>query len=165
VVPQRIRRSIGAAAGFTMAELLVVVAVIGVTVGVAIPSLWTYYRSAALRSGGEQTVAILNSARQMAIRLNSTFCVTYDATGLQYHKDTCASGGYAVSGTTDAAGYMYLPSGLSLSGTNNFCFGYLGAAPSPLPAGCNSNGTLTVTRAAGGSINVIVASTGRVRLQ
>jgi type IV fimbrial biogenesis protein FimT len=164
VVSQRIRRSIGAAAGFTMAELLVVIAIFGVLVAIAIPSLWTYYRSSALRGAAEQTVVMLNQARQLAIRLNTTVCVTYDATGVQYHQGVCTAAAYTGTGT-DAAGYMYLPSGLALGGTNNLCFGYLGAAPSPLPAGCNSNGTLTVTRAAGGSINVIVASTGRVRLQ
>ena len=149
-----------------MAELIVVMAVIGVTVGVAIPSLWTYYRSSALRAGAEQTVVLLNGARQLAIRLNKTICVTYDGTGVQYHQDTCSAAAYVTSGT-DASGYMTLPTGLTLSGTNNLCFGYLGAPPAPslLPAGCNTNGTVTVSRSAGGSINVIMALTGRVRIQ
>ncbi|HET7342539.1 MAG TPA: hypothetical protein VFL90_13840 [Methylomirabilota bacterium] len=144
-----------------MAEILVVIAVIGVTMGVAIPSLWTYFRSSAMRAGAEQTVVILNNARQLAIRLNNTVCVTYDATGFQYHQGTCAAAAYTGPGT-DTAGYMYLPTGLSVSGTNNLCFGYLGAGVATAP--CVNNGTLTVTRSGGGTINVTMATTGRVRI-
>lgn len=150
--------------GYTMTELLVVIAIVAITIGVSIPTLWTYYRSAALRGAAEQTVTTLNNARQLAIRLNTTVCVTIDATGMQYHVGTCAAAAYTGAGT-DATGYMRLDTGLTLGGTNNICFGYLGAAPSPLPAGCVSNGTLTITRSQGGSTSVVVASTGRVRIQ
>jgi Tfp pilus assembly protein FimT len=146
-----------------MTELLVVIAVIGVTTGVAIPSLWTYYRSSALRGAGEQTVAQLNNARQLAIRLNTIVCVTVDTTGMQYHVGTCAAAAYTGAGT-NSAGYMTLATGLTWSGTNNLCFSYLGAGVTT-PAPCASNGTLTVTRAAGGTLNVTMATTGRVRLQ
>lgn len=150
--------------GYTMTELLVVVAIVAITIGVSIPTLWTYYRSAAMRSAAEQTVSMLNNARQLAIRLNTTVCVTIDATGMQYHVGTCAAAAYTGAGT-DATGYMRLDTGLTLGGTNNICFGYLGSAPSPLPAGCVSNGTLTITRAQGGTTSVVVATTGRVRIQ
>ena len=149
--------------GFSMTELLVVIAIFAITIGVAIPMLWTYYRSAALRGAAEDTVTMLNNARQLAIRLNATVCVTVDATGMQYHQGTCTAAAYTGTGT-DAAGYVKLDPGLTLAGPN-ICFGYLGAAPSPLPAGCLGNGTYTITRAQGGTMNVIVATTGRVRIQ
>jgi len=149
--------------GFTMAELLVVIAIIAVTIGVSIPTLWTYYRSAKLRGGAEQTVSLLNGARQLAIRLNTTVCVTVDTTGMQYHVGTCSAAAYTGAGT-DSSGYMTLDSGLSLSGTNNLCFSYLGAGATT-PAPCASNGTLTITRAQGGTINVTMATTGRVKMQ
>jgi len=149
--------------GYTMTELLVVIAVIAVTVGVSIPTLWTYYRSAALRGAGEQTVSMLNGARQLAIRMNTTVCVTIDTTGMQYHVGTCGAAAYTGAGT-DSAGYMKLDTGLTLSGTNDLCFSYLGAGVAT-PAPCASSGTLTITRAQGGSMNVVMATTGRVRLQ
>ena len=165
MVPERIRRVVGRASGYTLAELIVVIAVIGVTIAVAIPSLWTYYRASALRAASEQTVVMLNTARQLAIRLNTTMCVTIDSTGMQYHKDTCSAAAYVMAGT-DASGYLQLPSGLTLSGTSNICFGYLGGPPPPpVPVGCNMSGTITVTRASGGSMNIVIASPGRVRLQ
>ena len=146
-----------------MTELIVVVAIVAVIMAVSAPTLWRYYRSATLRAAAEQTVTMLNNARQLAIRLNTTVCVTVDATGMQYHQGTCGAAAYTGPGT-DTAGYIKLDPGLTLGGPN-VCFGYLGAAPSPLPAGCLSNGTYTITRAQGGTINVIVASTGRVRIQ
>jgi Tfp pilus assembly protein FimT len=146
-----------------MTELLVVIAVMAITIGVAIPTLWTYYQSAALRGAAEQTVSMLNNARQLAIRLNTTVCVTTDATGMQYHVGTCGAAAFTGAGT-DSTGYIRLDTGLSLGGTNNLCFGYLGAGAST-PAPCVSNGTLTVTRAQGGTQNVIMATTGRVRIQ
>jgi len=149
--------------GYTMTELLVVIAVIAVTVGVSIPTLWTYYRSAALRGAGEQTVSMLNGARQLAIRMNTTVCVTIDTTGMQYHVGSCGAAAYTGAGT-DSAGYMKLDTGLTLSGTNDLCFSYLGAGVAT-PAPCASSGTLTITRAQGGSLNVVMATTGRVRLQ
>ena len=149
--------------GYTMTELLVVIAVIAVTVGVSIPTLWTYYRSAALRGAAEQTVSMLNGARQLAIRMNTTVCVTIDTTGMQYHVGTCGAAAYTGAGT-DSAGYMKLDTGLTLSGTNDLCFSYLGAGVAT-PAPCASSGTLTITRAQGGSMNVVMATTGRVRLQ
>jgi len=152
------------ARGYSMAEMLVVVAIVAVIMGVSAPLLWTYYRSAALRAAAEQTVTMLNNARQLAIRMNTTVCVTVDATGMQYHQGTCAAAAYT-GADTDAAGYIKLDPGLTLGTTANVCFGYLGAAPSPLPAGCLGGATFTITRAQGGTMNVIVASTGRVRIQ
>jgi Tfp pilus assembly protein FimT len=146
-----------------MAELLVVMAVLGIIAGLSIPTLWTYYRSAALRGAAERTVSLLNNARQLAIRQNTTVCVTIDATGMQYHQGSCGAAAYTGAGT-DSAGYMTLDSGLSLSGTNNLCFSYLGAG-AVTPAPCASSGTLTITRARGGTMSVVMATTGRVRIQ
>jgi type IV fimbrial biogenesis protein FimT len=149
--------------GYTMTELLVVIAIIAITIGVSIPTLWTYYRSAALRGAGEQTVSLLNNARQLAIRLNTIVCVTTDATGMQYHVGTCAAAAYTGAGT-DATGYMRLDPGLTLSGATNLCFNYLGAGVAT-PGPCTSGGTITITRTQGGTMNVVMATTGRVRLQ
>ena len=163
MVPQRIQRSVTNRRGHTLTELFVVVAVIAITIGVSIPLLWTYYRSSALRAAAEQTVSLLNSARQLAIRLNTTVCVTIDATGMQYHQGTCTAPAYTGAGT-DAAGYMRLDPGLTLSGASNLCFGYLGAGVAT-PAPCVSAGTLTITRSQGGTMDVVMATTGRVRIQ
>jgi prepilin-type N-terminal cleavage/methylation domain-containing protein len=164
VVSERLRRVVADARAFTLTELVVVVAVVGVVMAVSVPALWTYFRSAALRGGAEEAVTVLNSARQLAIRLNTTVCVTNNGTIAQFHVGTCAAAAWAGPGT-DLSGNIQLTNGLSLSGTNNLCFNYLGAGTAT-PGPCVANGTLTVTSPVGGStMNVVMATTGRIRIQ
>jgi prepilin-type N-terminal cleavage/methylation domain-containing protein len=164
LVSQRLRRLLAGARGFTLTELVVVVAVLGVIMAVSVPALWTYFRSAALRGGAEEAVSVLNNARQLAIRLNTTVCVTTAGGVAQFHVGTCGAAAWTGPGTT-AAGNIQLANNLTLSGTNNLCFNYLGAGTAT-PNPCVANGTLIVTNPVGGStMNVVMATTGRIRIQ
>jgi Tfp pilus assembly protein FimT len=139
-------------------------AVIGIVMAVSVPLLWNYFRSATLKGGAEEAVSVLNSARQLAIRLNRTVCVTNDGTRVQYHVGTCGAAAWTGPGV-DTAGNITLANGLRVSGTNNLCFNYLGAGVAT-PAPCASNGTLIVTNPVGGAtMNVVMATTGRIRIQ
>jgi Tfp pilus assembly protein FimT len=147
-----------------MTELLVVVALVAVLTVISVPSLWTYLRSATLRGGAEEAVTVLNSARQLAIRLNTTVCVSNNGTLARFHVGSCAAAVWTGSGT-DAAGSIRLANGLTLAGTNNLCFNFLGAGTAT-PAPCVNNGTLTVANpTGGGTMNVTMATTGRIRIQ
>jgi Tfp pilus assembly protein FimT len=147
-----------------MTELVVVVAVVAIIMAVSVPAVWTYFRTAALRGGAEETVSVLNSARQLAIRLNTTVCVTNDGTGARFHVGSCGAAAWTGPGT-DAGGNVRLANSLTLGGTNNLCFNYLGAGTAT-PAPCMANGTLTVTNPVGGAtMNVVMATTGRIRIQ
>jgi prepilin-type N-terminal cleavage/methylation domain-containing protein len=150
--------------GFTATELLVVVAILGTVASLSLPSLWTYIRTASLRAGAEEMVSVLNGARQLALRLNTTVCVTNDGTGAQYRVGSCRGAAWTGVGT-DAEGTIRLASHLRVSGPPHLCFNYLGAG-SATPAPCAANGTLTVTNPSGGAtVSVIMATTGRVRIQ
>ena len=164
MVPERVRRIVGAPRGYTVTELTVVVAILAIVTAISVPSLWTYVQGATLRAGAEEMATVLNGARQLAIQMNTTVCVTNDGTRVQYRVDRC--GGVAWTGAeTDAAGNIQLANQVRVSGAPHLCFNYLGAG-SMTPAPCAANGTLTVRSSAGGtSLNVIVASTGRVRVQ
>jgi len=164
VVSERIRWIVTRTRGFTLAELVVVVAVVAIITAVSVPTLWTYFRSAALRGGAEEAVTVMNGARQLAIRLNTTVCVTNDGTAVQYHVGTCSAAPWTGPGT-EASGNVRLANGITLGGTNNLCFNYLGAG-SATPAPCVANGTLTVTNPTGGAtLSVVMATTGRIRIQ
>jgi prepilin-type N-terminal cleavage/methylation domain-containing protein len=164
LVPQRLRRLLADGRGFTLTELVVVVAVVGIIMAVSVPALWTYFRSAALRGGAEEAVSVLNNARQLAIRLNTTVCVTNTGGNAQFHVGSCGAAAWTGPGTT-AAGNIGLANNLTLSGTNNLCFNYLGAGTAT-PNPCVANGTLTVTNPVGGAtMNVVMATTGRIRIQ
>jgi type II secretion system protein H len=164
MVPERVRRIVGASRGFTMIELVVVLAILGIVTAVSVPSLWTYIRTATLRAGAEEMVTVLNGARQLAIRTNTTVCVTNDGTRAQYRVGTCTGAAWT-GAETDADGNIRLANQLRVSGSNHLCFNYLGAG-STTPAPCTANGTLTVTNPSGGAtLSVIMATTGRVRIQ
>jgi prepilin-type N-terminal cleavage/methylation domain-containing protein len=164
MVRERVPGTVAASNGFTLAEVIVVLAILGVLAAVGAPSLWTYLRVATLRAGAEEIISLLNAARQLAIRMNTTVCVSHDDGGVQYHVGSCGAAGWAGVGT-DSTGNIRLANGLRVSGTNNLCFGPLGAG-SLTPAPCAANGTLTLTTAGGDArLNVIMAITGRLRVQ
>ena len=144
-----------------MMELVVVIAVI---TAVSVPTLWTYFRTAALRGAAEELVTVLNGARQLAIRANSTVCVTNDGMRVQYHLSTCTATAWTGPGT-DASGKITLSNSIRAGGTNNVCYSYLGATTAT-PAPCVNAGTLTVTNPVGGAtMSVTVATTGRAKIQ
>jgi prepilin-type N-terminal cleavage/methylation domain-containing protein len=164
MVPEWVRRIVVASRGFTMTELTVVVAVLGVIAVLTVPTLWTYLRTATLRAGAEEAVTVLNGARQLAIRMNTTVCVSNDGTRAQYRVGGCGAAAWTGVGT-DANGHIRLANRLQVSGANHLCFNYLGAGTTT-PAPCTANGTLTITNPAGGAtLNVVMATTGRLRIQ
>lgn len=150
--------------GFSMAELLVMVAVLGVVTAIGTPTLWTYLNTAALRAGAEETVSVLNGARELAIRLNTTVCVSHDGARARYHVGGCSATVWTGVGT-DESGQIALASSLRVSGANHLCFNHLGAG-TPTPSPCAANGTLTVSGPGAASvITVVMATTGRLRIQ
>src|SRR6185503_1058625 len=91
-------------AGFTLAELIMVIAVIGILAVMAVPSFLRYYHAAGLKSGAQQVVALVNQARELAIKEDRNVCVTLpSATQMNYRLGTCAGSAWVGAGT-DAAG-------------------------------------------------------------
>lgn len=142
-------------AGFSLVELIVLVAIIGVLFAMALPFFVTYYQAAGLRAGVQNVITLLNQARALAIKQNDRVCVGLpSATRINYRLSNCA-GAIWVGPGTDAAGNIKLPQGFNLTATGSPVFSYLGSA---LPA---TTYTLTNTTT-GKTLTVSVALTGRV---
>ncbi len=70
--------------GFTVIELLVVLAVMGLTIGVAVPSFLSWLPGLRLSSAARQVATDLQLARMRAISQNSATTVTFNVSGASY---------------------------------------------------------------------------------
>ena len=148
------------ARGFTLVELMVVLAVAGALATLVAPTLSSYARTAALQAAARELATSINLGRQLAISRNIAVCVEVaSATNIRLRTGGC--GGVIWTGPgTDGAGAIRIsdPGALQLSSTANVVFTSLGAAT---PAGTYTltNPTNNTTR------TVVVAATGRVSVR
>lgn len=146
--------------GVTIAELLVVIAMVGVLATISLPFFVTYWQAATLKAGAEELASILNGARQTAIKDNASVCVEWESSGtrVRYRQASC-SGTIVTGPGTDGSGWYRLSNSVQVSNTTaNVIFTYLGAA--------SPSGTYTVKNPANNTtMSVAVSASGRVSLQ
>jgi Tfp pilus assembly protein FimT len=138
--------------GFSLAELSVLLAVIGTLCALSLPAFLSYYQSASIRAAASDVASQLNLGRQMAIQRNQSICVSIGSTAPQYYLGSCA-GTLLLGVTTDSYGSATAHNGVTLTTTGNPVFSNLGAAT---PAA-----TITVTQGSR-TLSVIVSASGRV---
>src|SRR5262249_19733489 len=97
-------------AGYSVIELALVVAILGILTALATPSFLTYYQATTLRSAAEQIAAAINQGRQLGIRQNTGVCVHIGSTALQYQLGTSCGGAAWVGTGTDGSGNVAAPS-------------------------------------------------------
>jgi prepilin-type N-terminal cleavage/methylation domain-containing protein len=142
-------------AGFSLMELIVVIGVIAIIMAASAPFFLSFLRTSALQSGAEEMATVLNRARHLAIRDNTSMCVTVNATRVQYQVPTCPGIVWTGPGT-DATGFIQLANNIRVTSAQNAVFTYLGTA---------AVGTYTVTNPqGGGTMSVTVALSGRVSI-
>jgi prepilin-type N-terminal cleavage/methylation domain-containing protein len=138
--------------GFTMGELIVVLAIIAVLAAISTPMFLSAMQASRIQAAAEEVATALNGARQLALNRNQSVCVALQPGRLEYRPvttpGTCV--GAAIS-------QVRLPDGTTVTGPANVTFGYLGDA-TPV-------GTYTVTNTQDGrTMNVTVSTSGRVRI-
>jgi prepilin-type N-terminal cleavage/methylation domain-containing protein len=69
----------GAQAGFTLAELAVVMIIFGIMAAIALPGFNRFLRSMDLNGEVQTTASMLRVVRQRAITENNDYCVYYDS--------------------------------------------------------------------------------------
>ena len=147
------------ARGFTLLELMLIVAILGILAALAAPTLISYIQTAALQAGTRELATAINLGRQLAIARNTTVCVEVTGTNIQLRTGGC--GGTIWTGPgTDGSGVIKVsdPGTLRISTTANVVFTNLGAA--------STVGTYTVTNPADNKTRtVVVAASGRVNVQ
>ncbi len=149
------RRS-AAEAGFSVAELVVVIAVIGILSVMTIPFFVSYYQAAAARADVQTVITMFNQARELAVRQNDKVCVTFpSATQMALRLTNCAGTVWTGAGT-DSVGNINLPQGFTIAPLNTVTFRYLGDAEAAT--------TYTMTNSTTYATNTIsIGLSGRVR--
>ncbi|MGH7323070.1 MAG: GspH/FimT family pseudopilin [Candidatus Rokuibacteriota bacterium] len=141
--------------GFTAAEVLVVMAIVGIMALVAIPTLFSYSRASTVKAAAEEMVAGLNSARHLAIVRNRTVCLEVaNANQYRFWLGSCGAGTVWTGPETGANGFVTLGNDVTVTTTANPVFDRLGAAP--------TQATFTISNADGATRSVVVAASGRV---
>jgi Tfp pilus assembly protein FimT len=142
--------------GFSIAETLLVVGIIGLLTVGATPMFLRYYQGAQLNLAAQEVVTFLNNGRQLAITQNANVCVHISSTAMHYHQGSCAGAAWLGPGT-DSAGNVAVPTGITLTTSADPVFSYLGAA--------TPGATYTITNTqASTTMHVTVASSGRITL-
>lgn len=143
--------------GFSVVELLVLVAVIAIITTVSAPAFVAYWRSATLQAGAQELATILNRGRQVAISNNTTVCVNQSSNRVQFVKGGCGGTLWMGPGT-DGSGWFTLQNGVQVSSTTaNVVFNFMGAATT---AGVYTvrnpvnNATMSVTVALSGRVTI-----------
>lgn len=115
-------------AGFSIAELVVFIAVVGALFTMSVPFFVSYYQAAAARADVQQVITLFNQARELAVRQNDIVCVTMPSNSqMALRLSNCAGTVWTGPGT-DGAGNINLPQGFTISPLANVTFDYLGTA-------------------------------------
>jgi Tfp pilus assembly protein FimT len=143
--------------GFSLAELLVIVAVIGIVSILATPAFISYSQAARLKGGAQELATIINQARQVAITRNTTSCVLQGGNKVRIRIGGCTGTIWTGAGT-DASGWFTLTEDVRVSAaTANAVFTHLGTA--------STAATYTVLNpATNRTMSVIVALSGRITI-
>jgi prepilin-type N-terminal cleavage/methylation domain-containing protein len=146
--------------GFTFAELMLVVAIIGILSVLAAPTLWSYIQTSALQAGARELATAINLGRQLAIARNTTVCVEVTGTNIRLRTGGCLGTIWTGPGT-DGTGVIKVsdPGTLQISAPGgNVVFTNLGAA--------NPAGNYTVRNPVDSKTRTVaVAASGRVSVQ
>ena len=158
-IPDAVRKEGGCPfrqAGFSIAELVVFMALVGILSVMSVPAFISYYQSAAARSNTQTVITFFNQARELAVRQNDTVCVTLPTnTQMVLRLNNCGGAIWTGPGT-DALGNINLPPGFTIGPLNSVTFNYLGAAGAATTY-TMTNSTTTDT------MTISIALSGRIK--
>jgi prepilin-type N-terminal cleavage/methylation domain-containing protein len=159
---QRCGRAISG--GYTLIELVVVVALIAIVTAIGAPMYLSFARAQETDGAARELVAALNQARQLAITRGTSFSVetqTNPNNRMRFCSGTtvpCPGGSVWTGGETDGAGWRRLGNPARIVLGPNIMFSSLGAA--------TGSGTLRVQNSsATGCLDVVVNPSGSARIR
>ena len=163
-VPEHACISGARADGFTVVELMVLVAVISILCVIGFPLYLSYSRAQETDSAARVVVVALNQARQLAVTRGISFSIETQANPnnrMRFCSGTavpCPAGQVYTGAETDTNGWRKLENGSRFTAGPAITFSSLGAA--------TVSGVITVQNSsASGSLDVCVSPSGRIKAQ
>jgi prepilin-type N-terminal cleavage/methylation domain-containing protein len=142
--------------GFGLAELIVVMAVLGLLGLTVAPSVLNFVRAQRTEAAARQLTGLLHQARQLAIARNAPHRVEVDLVSNRLRLVNTTTLRPWLGPGTDAFGFIRLENGARLAAVT--------ASPTFNPLGTAGGGTITVRNAEDSStLNVVVSPLGRIR--
>ena len=160
---KRLRSGRAISGGFTLIELVVLIAVIAVVTAIGAPVFLSFARAQETDGAARELVVALNQARQLAIMRGTSFSVetqTNPNNRMRFCSGTtlpCPGASVWTGGETDGAGWRGLGNPARIVLGPNITFSSLGAA--------TGSGTLRVQNSsATGCLDVVVNPSGSTRI-
>lgn len=148
--------------GFTIIELMTVIAIIGIISAIAVPNMIAWRSNHQLNGSAREVLSVINGARLEAIKNNATVTVTFNDGA----KTVETSVTNRLTGVTPPPKTTNLNTGInSVSAfTDGNTFGFNSRGLPIAIAGGFASGTVTLSNSKGDSLEVIMASTGVTRI-
>jgi len=142
--------------GFSLGEIIAVVAIIGIVTTVTAPMMLSYWRAAALKGAAQELATVANQARALSISRHTLVCMSQSGNRVRLLTGGCGGTPWTGAGT-DANGWFALDNGIQITTNPQVVFNPFGSA--------TTSGTFTVHHPTNGAnMSVIVASSGRVTI-
>lgn len=152
-----------ASAGFSVVELVILVAVLGILSAIGFPMYLSYSRAQETDGAARTVVVSMNQARQLAVTRGTSFSVelqTNPNNRIRFCSGTtlpCGGGIYTGAGT-DTNGWRVLENRSRITLAPSITFNSLGAAT-------NAGVVRVQNSTATGTLDVCVSPSGRIRVQ
>jgi len=143
--------------GFTITELMIVVAIMGVLTAVATPSLSRWLTSIRMASATRDIASTLQLARVKAITQNTGIRINFDTTAHTYQMQQRNAADLTTWNNVDKA--QKLPVGIRFVSVTDNPVTFQSGRGSTLPG---RNSTITLQNTQGKTNAVVVAQTGRI---